>query len=88
MDQMNGDNQSTGTQPVKAVNNFAAIALERDVLFDVQANQPKFDTSLQTRSPRAISSSSNNNLDMMQTTFISLPTNSTSKKRSSLRPRS
>ena len=86
-DQMSADNQMTDSEPVKSVNNFAAIALEHVALFDVQVNQPKFDTSLHTRSPRALTSSSQNNFEMQQTTFITLPTNlpsSNSKKRSSL----
>ena len=80
---MSGENQTTGIQSAKPIKNFAAIALERDILFNVPASLPKFDTSLQMRSPSAVSSSSVNTSDMPQTDVPVDTLSFNGKKRSS-----
>lgn len=80
---MSDDNQTTGTKSAMPIKNFAAIALERDALYNVPASLPKFDTSLQMRSSSAVSSSSVHAGDIRQT---DLPVDTISfngKKRSS-----
>lgn len=83
---MSADDQMTGGKPEKPTKNFAAIALEHDMLFKVSASLPKFDTSLQMRSSSTVSNSPLRVGEMQQTAQLLQPIEAmffNGKKRSS-----